>query len=64
VDKGDVSYLSVSSSPQKFSHPQIGPDAILSAEGTQHTTAEMKCAQTNHLPPSLTLTPPSCDITA
>lgn len=64
VDKGDVSYLGVSNPPQKCSHPQIGPDAILSAEGAQHTTAEMKCTQPNYLPPSLMRSPPSCDMTA
>lgn len=57
VDKGDVSYLGVSSTPQKFSHPQIGPDAILRAGGTERTTAEMKRTQPNHPPPSRTRPP-------
>lgn len=53
ADKSDVSYLGISSTPQKFSHPQLGPSAILSTKGTRHTAAEMKCIQPNHLPPSL-----------
>lgn len=64
VDTGDASYLGISSTPQKCSRPQIGPDAILSTEGSQHPAAEVKRTQPNHLPPSVTRYPPSCDMTA
>lgn len=54
ADKSDVSYLGISSTPQKFSHPQLGPRAILSAKGMRCMAAEMEFIQPNHLPLSLT----------
>lgn len=42
ADRSDVSYLGISSTPQKFSHSQPGPSAILRVKGTRSTAAEMK----------------------
>lgn len=53
ADWSDVCYLGISSTPKKISHPQLGPSAILSTEGTRCTAAEMKFMQPNHLTPSL-----------